>query len=142
MFVTIQDFTSDHFTATQWEGADRKARLARQFIKFVQSDFAKAQFGNAFYARLALTFGHIAHYDLHGFYAEFFTTTNDKLRFLRQTLQHQCVGDPAFTYSDVEKALQRWLQQNRVLEKYEHILAEENRAAEKAEVLHIQAKPE
>jgi hypothetical protein len=120
--------------------ADRKAKFARQFIKLVQSDFAKSQFGNAFYARLSLTFGHIAHYNLHGFYAEFFTTTQDKVRFLRHTLHHQSVGDPAFTYSDVEAAIQRWLQQNRVLENYEHILAEENRAPGKTELARLQAK--
>jgi hypothetical protein len=93
--ATIQDFTSDRFTPTQWEGADKKARFARQFVKLVQSGFAKAQFGNAFYARLALIFGHIAHYNLDGFYAEFFTTTVDKVRFLRHTLQHECVGEGA-----------------------------------------------
>jgi len=132
-FITITDFTPDKFTPTKWDTADKKAAFARQFIKFVQSDFAKSTFPKAFYQRLSMTFGHIAHYNLHGFFETFFTTTQDKVRFLRQTLAHTCYGDPAWTYSDVERALQTWLRENDVLAKYETRLAEEQQNAERAE---------
>ena len=61
MFGTIKDFTADQFAPTRWEGAEEKARFARRFIRFVESDFAEREFPDTFYRRLALTFGHIAH---------------------------------------------------------------------------------
>lgn len=118
-FRTIDDFTADRFTPTRWEGAEAKARFARQFIGFVEVDFSRERFTPPFYRRLSLTFGHIAHYDREGFYDTFFRTTEDKIRFLQQTLEHPCGGDPDFTYSDVERALQSWVRDNRVLARYE-----------------------
>lgn len=134
-FKTINDFTADRFTPTQWDSADRKAAFAKQFIRFVQCDFSKA-----FYVRLSMTFGHIAHYNQGGFFEEFFTTTQDKFRFLRLTLAYPCYGDPAWTFSDVEKALQSWLRENAVLTKYEQRLADETEAEEKATLARLQAK--
>ena len=140
MFGTIKDFTADQFAPTRWEGAEEKARFARRFVRFVESDFAEREFPDTFYRRLALTFGHIAHFNRHGFYEEFFTATEGKVRFLRMTLAHPCWGDPAFTYSDVERALQSWLHQNGVLGEYEQRLADEQEAAERAELTRLQAK--
>jgi hypothetical protein len=125
---------------TSWEPAKRKAQFAKQFIRFVLSDFAHSQFTKAFYRRLAMTFGHIAHYDCYGFFDTFFTTTADKLRFLRHTMQWPCYGDPGFTYSDVERALQSWLLHSGVLAKYEQRVAQETEAAEKQELARLQAK--
>jgi hypothetical protein len=140
MFGTINDFTADRFAATKWEGPEKKALFARQFIRFVESDFARNTFPHTFYLRLSLTFGHIAHYNHAGFFETFFTTTADKVRFLRMTLAHQCYGDPGFSYSDVERALQSWLHQNGILAKYEQKLADEQEAAERAELARLQTK--
>jgi len=140
MFGTINDFTAEQFRPTCWDSAEEKARFARRFIRFVDSDFARREFPDAFYRRLALTFGHIAHFNRHGFYEEFFTTTEDKVRFLLMTLAHSCWGDPTFTYSDVERSLQSWLHQNGVLGRYERRLAGELEAAERAELARLQAK--
>ena len=140
MFGTNKDFTADQFTPTRWDSAEEKARFARQFIRFVKSDFAERDFSNAFYRRLALSFGHIAHFNRQGFYQEFFTATRGKVRFLRMTLAHSGWGDPGFTYSDVERALQSWLHQNGVLGRYERRLAAEQEAAERAELARLQAK--
>jgi hypothetical protein len=134
------DFTAENFTPTKWDTAETKARFGKNFIRFVESDFNERRFTQAFYKRLALTFGHIAHFNRHGFFETFFASTAGKVRFLRLTLQHQCWGDPAFTYSDVERALQAWLRQNGVLATYERKLAEEQEAAERAELARLQAK--
>ena len=104
------NFQPSQFTPTKWDTAQDKVRFAQQFVRFVQSDFAAKHFTDRFYRRLSNTFGHIANYNRAGFWEEFFTTTADKVRFLEQTLQHPCYGDPAWTYSDVERALQQWLQ--------------------------------
>lgn len=140
MFSTIHEFTADKFIPTTWDPAEKKAHFARQFIRFVASDFDKTKFPNTFYRRLSMTFGNIAHFNRHGFFGTFFTTTADKVRFLRMTLQHHAVGDPSFTYSDVERALQGWLVQIGILTQYEQRLADETEAAEKAELARLKEK--
>lgn len=139
-FTTIADFTADKFTPTKWDTGDKKAAFAKQFIRFVQSDFARSKFPKTFYQRLSMCFGHIAHFNQHGFFETFFTTTEGKVRFLRMTLAHPCYGDPSYTYCDVERALQTWLRENDVLAICEARLAEETEAAERAVLARLQAK--
>lgn len=103
------------FTATQFDTAKDKEWFFEQFKKFVMNGFEQKYFTKKFYARLSMTFGHIAHYDQGGFWEEFFTTTADKIRFLEQTLEYPCYGNPAFTYSDVEKELIAWLKTTTIL---------------------------
>jgi hypothetical protein len=131
---------SSRFTPTQWDTAQGKAAFAQQFIRFVRSGFAAKHFTDKFYRRLSNTFGHIAHYNRGGFRAEFFTTTADKVRFMEQTLQHPCFGDPAWTYSDVERYLQVWLRAEGTLEQYRQQLAQETEAVERTELARLQQK--
>jgi hypothetical protein len=138
----MQNFTGEQFTPTKWDDAQTKANFGRQFVKFVKSDFDAKRFSQAFYRRLALTFGHIAHFNRQGFFDTFFTTTEGKVRFLRMTLNHPCYGDPAFTYSDVERALQSWLRENGTLAKYEERLADEMETGERAELARLKVKYE
>ena len=140
MFATIKDFTADRFTPTRWETAEQKANFARCFIRFVESDFAQTKFPHTFYLRLCLCCGHIAHYNQGAFYEHFFSTTEGKVRFLRQTLNWSCPGDAAFTYADVERALQSWLHQCGALAKYEQRLRNETEATERAELNRLQEK--
>jgi hypothetical protein len=133
-------FDASQFTPTQWDTAQDKAAFGKQFVRFVQSDFAAKHFTNKFYCRLCNTFGNIAHFNRAGFWDEFFTKTADKVRFVEQTLQHPCYGDPAWTYSDVERALQAWLRADETLERYQQRLAKETEAAERAELARLQAK--
>src|SRR5262249_861762 len=93
---TMHAFTAEQFTPTKWDAGQTKANFARQFVKFVESDFDQRLFSQAFYRRLSMTFGHIAHFNRQGFFETFFSTTADKVRFLRMTLVHPCFGDPAF----------------------------------------------
>jgi hypothetical protein len=62
------------------------------------------------------------------------------VRFLEQTVQHPCYGDSAWTYSDVERALQAWLQADGTLDRYRQRLADETEAAERAELARLQQK--
>src|SRR5436305_9390505 len=130
--TTFTALTADRFTPTKWDSADKKAVFAKQFIRFVESDFARSRFPRTLYQRLSMTFGHIAHFNQHGFFEEFFTTTEGKVCFLRMKLAHSCWGDPAFTYSDVERSLQSWLRACAVLSKYEQRLTDETEAEERA----------
>jgi len=128
------------FTPTRWDTAQDKAAFAKQFVRFVQSDFAAKHFTDKFYRRLSNTFGMIAHYNRGGFWSEFFTSTADTLRFLEQCLQHPCYGDPAWTYSDVERALQAWLREDGTLDRYRRRVTEETETAERAELARLQQK--
>ena len=134
--------TSDlpQFTPTQWNTSLDKAAFAKQFVCFVKSEFAAKHFTKKFYRRLSQIFGHIAHYNRDGFWNEFFTNTANRVRFLQQTMQWPCYGDPAWTYSDVERALQEWLRTDQTLERYRQRLTEEIEAAERAELDRLQAK--
>jgi hypothetical protein len=132
--------TFTEFMPTQWSSAQDKAAFAKQFVRFVQSGFAAKHFTDRFYRRLSNTFCHIAHYNRGGFWDTFFTSTADKVRFLEQILQHPCYGDPAWTYSDVERALQAWLKADGTLERYRQRLAEETEAGERAEFVRLQKK--
>ena len=133
-------FDASQFTPTQWDTAQDKAAFAKQFVRFVQSDFAAKHFTKKFYQRLSMTFGNIAHFNRAGFWDEFFTSTADKVRFLEQTLQHPCYGDSAWTYSDVEQALQAWLRADGTLERYRQQLAEETESGERAELVRLRGK--
>ena len=113
----------------------------RQAIRAVRPErLCRKHFTDRFYRRLSNTFGNIAHYNRGGFWDEFFTTTADKVRFLEQTLQYPCYGDPAWTYSDVERALQAWLEAEGTLDQYRQKLAEETEAAERAELARLQSE--
>ena len=133
---------SEQFTATEWDSIQDKIKFTNHFVRFVQSDFKESLFYSWFYKRLSLTFGHIAHYNRQGFYETFFTTTKDKIEFLRMTLQYPCYGNPAFTYSDVEKVLQHWLNKEYILEKYIKQSGHEIENLERATLTRLKAKYE
>ena len=133
-------FDPTQFTPTQWSTSIDKALFAKQFVRFVQSDFAEKHFTKKFYQRLSSTFGHIAHYNRGGFWDTFFTTTAYKVRFLEMAVQYPCYGDPAWTFSDVERAVQAWLKAEGTLERYQQQLADEIEAAELALLARLQQK--
>lgn len=133
-------FTADQFKPTKFDTADDKLWFAKQFVKFVKSGFEHRHFTDRFYRRLSNTFGHIAHYDRGGFWQTFFDSTEGKVRFLEITLRHPCYGDPAWTYSDVERELKRWLAVEGTLAKYRERLAGEVEAVERAEFERLQRK--
>jgi len=99
-------FTADQFVATEWSTAEDKAQFGNTFLRFVRSDFNRKQFTKPFYRRLSMCFSHIAHNDIFGFYNTWFERDVDRLGFLHHTLTHPCYGDPKFTFSDVERAIQ------------------------------------
>ena len=105
-------FTEDQFIATEHSSTKDKAKFANKFVSFVESRYKRSDFSKWFYKRLSMTFGHIAHYNQEGFYSVFFTTKEDQARFVEQCLRYPCYGDPGYTYSDGELALQKWLRTN------------------------------
>ena len=84
------------------------------------------------YRRLSLTFGHIAHYNSHGFWGEFFDNLQGKVAFLEQTLTYPCYCQPDHTYCDVERAVQSRLHAAKTLATYRALRAAEIEGAERA----------
>lgn len=106
-----RDYDFPQFTATKWDSVEQKEKFARQFIRFVESGFKRSLFYKDFYRRLSMSFGMIAHYNQAGFYSQFFEDEEGKREFLREVLSWPCYGQPDYTYCDVERHLQGWLQQ-------------------------------
>jgi hypothetical protein len=116
-------FRGEEFTPTKWAAADEKARIANKLTQFVLGGFQQASFTRVMYQRLSNMFGHIAHYDIHGFYAAWFAD----IKCCRDWAEHIAgswlsgIGDPAFTWSDVEKALIQWAKENRIAEQLDEL---------------------
>jgi hypothetical protein len=126
-------FRTVQFTPTKWDSADAKAEFANRFVRFVERDFDPKIYTKKFYQRLCQMFGFIAHYDMSGFWNTYFCTAADKLRFIQGCLRSKGrVGDPAWTWCDVEGALVEWLEQQDVTSLWEQQVQEEVRSQELA----------
>jgi len=133
-------FTEQEFTATKFSSAVDKAWFANALCRFIDSEFRSTFFTELLYGRLSNCFGHIAHCDRRGFFHVFFEDLSGKVRFLEQALNHPCLGDPAWTYCDVERAVQARLRACDVLALYRARRAAEITSAERALLARLRAK--
>lgn len=133
-------FTPSQFTPTQWSTVEEKAQFGNTLLHFIDNDCKETLFTKKFYNRLMHTFGHIAHYNREGFYAEWFTSNADRLGFIQHLLRWRCYGDATFTFCDVERALQDEVRSRDYLAKYRMIVAEETRVREVAVLTRLEAK--
>ena len=62
------------------------------------------------------------------------------MRFLKHTLRFPCYGDPDYTFSDVERAIQREIVNRNYLARYELRLAEEQQATDLALLRKLESK--
>ncbi len=100
-------YQANEFTNTQWSTAQEKADFANKLREFIYSDYNKRKFTKALYRRLSQCFGHIAHYNQHGFWQVWFEDVDKQREFEQHMQRYRPYGDPAWTYVDVEKAIQR-----------------------------------
>jgi len=135
-------FKPEQFVATEFDTAEQKAKFANHFRDFILRGFDHKYFVKWFYTRLSMTFGHIANYDIHGFWDVFFTNTSNKLAFLMMTRDHGGYGDPKFTYSDVERDIKEWLNATTLIEMYREMSQNESESSEKAQLARLKAKYE
>jgi hypothetical protein len=122
-------FQSSNFTATKWNTTEDKARMANKLTKFILNGFQQTSFAKEMYRRLSTMFGHIAEYDIQGFYHVWFKDDAACLKWVENALRGVLgfvVGDPAWTWSDVEKAIQQWLTENSILEQIRNIASPES----------------
>jgi len=133
-------FLASEFTPTQWSITEDKAQFGNTLLHFIESGWKETLFTKKLYNRLMNTFGHIAHYNQAGYYSEWFTTELDRLRFIEHLLRWPCYGDPAFTFCDVERALQREVRARNYCGKQQVIVAEAMRAFEMTTLEKLEAK--
>jgi len=108
--VSKHKFTTENLTPTQWDTTDVKAKFLNDLANFMRSGFKRTKFSKALYKRLSMTFSHIAHYNIEGFYGEWFETPAKQLAWVQNALQYPCFGSPAYTYCDAERQFKQWLQ--------------------------------
>jgi len=133
-------FLPSEFQPTKFSTAEDKADFGNTFLHFIESGWARTAFTKSFYSRLSMCFSHIAHYDAAGFYETWFTSDADRLRFLCHTLAWPCWGDPEFTFSDVERAIQQEIRERNYLARYQLRAAEAERATEMEILKKLEAK--
>ena len=133
-------FIASQFVPTEWSSAADKAIFGNTFLHFLESAWKRNLFTKGFYQRLSNCFGHIAHYDIHGFYGTWFACDKDRLAFLKNAARWPCHGDPKFTFSDVERALRQQILGRNYIALYEVRAAEELRLAEMTILRSLEAK--
>jgi hypothetical protein len=133
-------FLPSDFTATKFSTAADKAEFGNTLLRFIESEWAPALFTKSFYNRLSMCFGHIAHYNRTQFYEEWFSSVAAQVRFLKHTLRFPCYGDPEYTFSDVERAIQREISNRNYLARYELRLAEDQQATDLALLRKLECK--
>ena len=134
--------TEAEFAPTRFCPASNKAWFAGHYLRFVSSGFPRHQFTTRFYRQLIHTFGHIACYDLHGFWTEFFATGEGRVAFLEQCMSWPCHGSPEHTWCDVERAIIGRLRQVDLLGFHRGVLRRDQERIERAEFARLRAKYE
>jgi hypothetical protein len=133
-------FLPEDFSTTKFSTAADKAEFGYHFLRFIDAEWAQALFTKGFYHRLSMCFGHIAHCDRATFYETWFTSDRDRLRFIEKTLKWPCWGDPEYTFSDVERAIQEEVRKRNYLARYQLRVAEADRASEIETLRRLEAK--
>ena len=133
-------FLPSEFVPTQFSTAADKASFGNTLLHFLDADCSRELFIKKLYNRLSMTFGHAAHCDIEGFYSTWFTRDRHRLGFIQKLLRWPCHGDPKFTFSDVEQAIQQVVRERNYLARYELRAAEALRAAEMTELRRLEAK--
>lgn len=123
-------FSPSEFVPTEWSTTAEKAVFGNTVLEFLGAGCPRELFTKKFYTRLSMTFGNIAHYSLEGFYDTWFTRDRHRLGFVQKLLRWPCHGDPKFTFSDVEHAIQRIMRERNYVARFELGAVEELRAAE------------
>ena len=110
------EFTAKDFTTTNFATAEDKAKWVNKFTKFVLGGFQRNSFKKEIYRQLHHMFGHCAEYDLDGFYCTWFEDTYKCLQWVETiaTTWLTGIGQPQFTWSDVEIKLIQWIRDNNI----------------------------
>jgi len=96
-------------TATQHSSVAEKEKFINDLADFVKSGFTPRLFTKELYNRLSMCFGHMAHYNKSGFFAEWFEMPHEQLAWIKRNQAYKPCGDSKYTYSDAEDIFVQWL---------------------------------
>ena len=100
-------FTASDFVSTKWSTAEEKAAFGNGLLHFMLTGFLAGRFTEKLYTRLSMCFGYIACFDRNGFAETWFDSPESIAAFVNHLMRWPCHGDPGYTFSDVEQAVQR-----------------------------------
>lgn len=146
MRTLVQPFTAAQFTATKFDSAEEKAKRANQLAVFIQAGMPASRFtkNGVYHTLYQHMFGHIAHYNESGFFSEWFSTPAQRAEWIRYALNcgwyGHPVGNPAFTWVDVETAIIEWLTDTDMLTRFEREANEAVETRERAQLAALQEK--
>lgn len=110
--MPVPRYRPDQFVPSGWDSGtpERKARFVNSLLRFMADGFPENRFTRPLYLGLSNHgyFGFIAHYDIHGFYAEQLSTPERQERFLRELMEscrHDVGLDRPDLWTDVKGAL-------------------------------------
>ncbi len=128
------EFTAKDFTATNFATAEDKAKWATKFTKFILGGFQRNSCKKEIYKQLQHMFGHCAEYDLDGFYHTWFEDIYKCLHWVETvtTTWLAGIGQPQFTWSDVEIKLVKWIRDNNIHDQVAGYLQAETDQKERA----------
>ena len=128
------EFVAKDFTATNFATAEDKAKWANKFTKFILGGFQRTSFKKEVYKQLQNMFGHCAEYDINGFYFTWFEDTYKCLHWVETIATSWLVGigQPQFTWSDVEIKLVNWIRDNNIHNQIAGYLQAETEQKERA----------
>jgi len=131
VFVTEQFVGHPWYVGRTYDSPERDARFCNQFARFLASGCAWSAFPRWFYQELSHTFGHIAHFNQHGFYETWFDTTAHRVAFLEYTLTAE------FIVMAREEAILAWLPTTSYLDTWRAQLTAETRTRDLAELVRL-----
>jgi hypothetical protein len=128
------EFTAQDFTATNFATAEEKAKWANQFTKFILGGLQRNSFKKEIYRQLQHMFGHCAEYDINGFYFTWFEDAYKCLHWVETIATSWLVGigQPQFTWSDVEIKLVNWIRDNNIHDQIAEYVQAETEQKERA----------
>ena len=135
-------FCSNQFTTTKYDSAEAKAKWANAMASWVERGFPENGWRKSLYIPLSRhLYGHIAHYNQYGFYAQWFDDIQRQLAWLeyvaRGGIYGGVISDPAHTWSDVEQAFSVWVRKSGLLARYRQLCAADIEAAKPAATCHV-----
>ena len=128
------EFTGKDFITAKFATAEDKAKWANKFTKFILGGFQRNSFKKEIYKQLHHMFGHCAEYDLDGFYSTWFEDTYKCLHWVETvaTTWLAGIGQPQFTWSDVESKVIQLIRNNNIHDQIAGYLQAETEQKERA----------
>jgi hypothetical protein len=137
--LKLPPLTSELFTPTKWASGEDKAKFGNHLLRFIAEDFPPGLWRKELYQRLSNCFSNIAHYNIHGFWETWFTSTRVQIEFLENIARYPCWGDAAWTFCDVEAAVKARIKPSGILDWKRDLLRGEVRIQDLAELARLRA---